>query len=96
LIAAGFYLPFQKLERWYRQQLDGTGIVYGMVLGRPHVPAGDQYPPEHFTEFAARDQQILDSFRVEYERRLQEESAEVSAMVNDQATTVAHVVYATG
>jgi hypothetical protein len=96
LIAAGFYIPFQKSERWYRQQLESTGIVYGMVLGRPHIPAWGQYPPEHFTEFAGRDQQILDSFHVEYERRLQDETAEVNAIVNDRATIVAHVVYATG
>src|SRR5262249_15290869 len=96
LIAAGFYMPFQKSERWYREQLDGTGIVYGMVLGRPHIPARDQYPPGHFSEFAERDQQILDSLRSEYEKRHQDEEAEVSAIVNNPATIVAHVVYATG
>ena len=46
LIAAGFYIPFHKSERWYRQQLDSTGIVYEMVLGRPHIPNRDQYPGE--------------------------------------------------
>jgi hypothetical protein len=96
LIAAGFYIAFQKSERWYRQQLDSTGIVYEMVLGRPHIPAGDQYPPKHFNKFAKRDQQILDSFRVEYERRCQGEAAEVNAIVNNPATIVGHVVYATG
>jgi len=96
LIAAGFYIPFQKSERWYRQELDSTGIVYGMVLGRPHIPARDQYSPEHFSELAKRDQQILDSFRVEYETRRQDEATEVHAIVNDPATIVAHVVYATG
>ncbi|HLC42547.1 MAG TPA: class I SAM-dependent methyltransferase [Methylomirabilota bacterium] len=96
LIAAGFYIPFHKSERWYRQQLDSTGIVYRMVLGRPHIPIQDQYPPEHFSELAKRDQQILDSFQVEYERRCQDEAAEVDASVNNPATIVAHVVYATG
>ena len=65
LLATGFYIPFQKSERWYRQQLDATGIVYGMVLGRPRIPAHNQYPPGRFSEFAERDQMILDSFRVE-------------------------------
>jgi 2-polyprenyl-3-methyl-5-hydroxy-6-metoxy-1,4-benzoquinol methylase len=96
LIAGGFYLPFQKSGRWYRQQLDSTGIVYWMVLGRPHIPNADQYPPQHFSELATRDQQILDSFQAEYERRCEDESAEVNAMVDNPATIVAHVVYATG
>ena len=96
LIAAGFYIPFQKSERWYRRQLDSTGIVYGMVLERPHIPARGQYPQERFAELAKRDQQILDSFRGEYERRLENEAAEVNAIVIVPATIVAHVVYATG
>lgn len=96
LMAAGFYMPFQKSERWYREQLDATGIVYGMVLGRPHIPGRNQYPPERFREFAERDQKILDSFRVEYERRHQDEAVEVTARTQDPVTTCAHVVYATG
>jgi 2-polyprenyl-3-methyl-5-hydroxy-6-metoxy-1,4-benzoquinol methylase len=96
LITAGFYIPFQKSERWYRQQLDSTGIVYGMVLGRSHIPASDQYPPEHFSEFAKRDQQILDSLTGEYERRHRDEADEVNAIVNNPKTVVAHIVYATG
>ena len=96
LIGAGFYIPFQKSERWYRRQLNSTGIVYGMVLERPRIPAGDQYAREQFAEFAKRDQQILDSFRGEYESRLKDEAAEVNAIVNDPATIVARVVYATG
>ena len=96
LIAAGFYIPFQKSERWYRQQLDNTGVVYGMVLGRPRIPAKHQYPREQFAKLAERDQQFLDSFRLEYERRRDEESTEVNAIVNDPASVVAHVVYTTG
>ncbi len=96
LIAAGFYIPFQKSQRWYRQQLHSTGILYDMVLGRLYIPCLHQYPPEHFSEFAERDQQILDSFRVEYERRCQAEADEVNAIVNNPKTVVAHVVYATG
>jgi hypothetical protein len=96
LMAAGFYIPYQESERWYRRQLDSTGIVYGMVLGRPRIPMRDQYPREQFAELAKPDQQILDSFRGEYERRLEDESAEVNAILNDPATIVAHVVYATG
>jgi SAM-dependent methyltransferase len=96
LMAAGFYIPFHESERWYREQLDASGIVYSMVLGCPRIPARDQYPPEHFSEFRARDQKILDSFRVEYERRRQEEAVHVNATINDPTAIVAHVVYATG
>jgi hypothetical protein len=55
LIAAGFYIPFQRSERWYRSQLDSTGIVYEMVLGRPLIPNRNQYPQNRFSKMAARD-----------------------------------------
>ena len=96
LIEARFYLPYQKSERWYRQQLDSTGIVYGMVMGRPRIPGRGQYPRERFREMAERDQKTLDSFRDEYERRCKDEAAEVKSVVNDPAVKVANVVYATG
>src|SRR5215510_2092679 len=93
LLAAGFYIPFEKSGRWYREQLNATGITYWMVLGRPHVPRLNQYPPERFSECAERDQKILDSFHAEYERRCQDEAADVNAKTNDPATVAAHVVY---
>ena len=96
LIAGGFYVPFQRSERWYREQLDATGIVYEIVLDRPLIPRRGQYPAEQFREFAKRDQEILDSLRVEYERRQQEEADEVNATTKDSTTIVAHVVYSTG
>ena len=96
LMAAGFYIPYQKSERWYRQQLDSTGIVYAMILERPRIPYAKQYPEAQFAQFAERDQKILDSFHGEYERRLEEEAPEVKATLDDPATIVAHVVYATG
>jgi hypothetical protein len=45
VLEAGFYLPFSATERWYRDQLESTGIVYGMVLGRPHIPAKGRTRP---------------------------------------------------
>ena len=96
LIEAGFYIPFQKADRWHRQQLDGSGIVYAMVLGRPRIPAHGQYPPERFRELAERDQRILDSFEAQYERMRQDEADEVKAIVDNPKTVVALVVYATG
>ena len=96
LIAAGFFIPFQKAERWYREQLNATGIQYVMVLDHPRIPIGGQYPSNRFNEFAERDQKILDGLRAEYESRYKDEAAEVKERTEDPMTMVAHVVYATG
>ena len=96
LVFAGFYLPFLESQRRFQAQLDSTGIIYEMVLGRPLIPARDQYPPERFEQFRERDQEILDSLQDEFERECQEEADKVKDVVNDPATIVAHVVYATG
>jgi len=50
-----------------------------MIMEQPRIPRLNQYPAKHFEEFAKRDQQILDSFRSEYERRLEDEAAEVQS-----------------
>ena len=42
-----------------------------------------------------RIEQAFNSFRAEYERRRNEEAAEVEATVTGPATKVAHIVYAT-
>jgi hypothetical protein len=96
LIGAGFYVPWVKTNRWYREKLDSTGIVYGMLMGRPRIPNHDLYPREHFREYAERDQKILDSFRDEYESRLKDEEAETNATYNSPTARVAIVEYGTG
>lgn len=96
LAAAGFYIPFQLSERWYRERLESTGFLYGMVLERPHILNANQYPSSEFHKCAKRDQQILDSFFDEYARRRQDEATQVEAIIDNPATVVAHVVYATG
>ena len=96
LIDAGFFLPFSASERWYRAQLESTGIIYGMVLGRPQIPNRWQYPAKHFDEYAQRDRKILESFRTEYEARLAAEAPSVRAVLDSREAIVAHVVYATG
>jgi hypothetical protein len=93
---AGFYLPFSASERWYRDQLESTGIVYGMVLGRPQIPSHGQHPAPRFEEHAERDRGILASFRTEYEARRAAEEASVKAALERPETIAAHVVYATG
>jgi SAM-dependent methyltransferase len=93
LEAEGFYLPFGKSERWYREQLDATGVPYLMILGRPHVRPG-RTPAERLAE--TRGHQVLASLRGEYERRRALEEGEVEVMLARKDTLVAHVVYATG
>lgn len=96
LIAAGFYLPYHATERWYRDQLENTGIQYGMVLGRPHVLGRAEYPPGKEEEYRARDREILNSFTAEYEARQAAEEESVKAITSNPETIVAHVIYPTG
>ena len=96
LIDAGFFLPFRASDRWYRAQLQDTGIIYGMVLGRPLIPNRGQYPADQFDECAQRDRKILESFRAEYEARLAAEEPSVKAVLDSPEAIVARVVYATG
>jgi hypothetical protein len=96
LTDAGFFLPFSGTERWYRDQIESTGIVYAMVLGHPAIPDQGQYPAGRFEEDATRDRAILASLRGEYEARLAAEKPSVKAVLDKPETIVAHVVYATG
>lgn len=96
LLSAGFFLPFHLSERWYRSQLENTGIIYEMVLGRPLVPYRGQYPTERFEKYKARDQKTLSSFHTEYEARLTAEKPSVEKALNRPETIVAYVVYPTG
>ncbi|MCK4303107.1 MAG: hypothetical protein KAY24_02590 [Candidatus Eisenbacteria sp.] len=63
---------------------------------RPHIPACGQYSDRKWEEYASRDQNILDSFRSEYEARLVAEEPSVEAALDDPEEKVAHVVYNTG
>jgi hypothetical protein len=96
LIDAGFFIPFSASERWYRAQLERTGIIYEMVLGHPLIPYCEQCPAKHFHKDADRDRNILESFRAEYEARLAAEEPSVRVVLDSPETIVAHVVYATG
>lgn len=96
LLEAGFYIPFWKSERWYRDHLENTGIIYAMILGRPIVPYWEQYPADRFEEFRARDMAILESFRAEYEERCEAEAGETRTRMEDPTVVAAHVIYSTG
>jgi hypothetical protein len=93
LEAAGFFIPFRKAERWYRERLDGTGLPYTMLLGRPRVDRHGRFARE---ARAAHAEETLGSFTAEYERRAESEQVEVAARAHDGRTKIAVVVYNTG
>jgi 2-polyprenyl-3-methyl-5-hydroxy-6-metoxy-1,4-benzoquinol methylase len=96
LASAGFFIAFSASERWYRDQLEATGIVHLMILGYPDIPNWRQYPEDRFEEYETRDRAILESFRAEYERRREEEASLVEATMKNEQTVEAIVVYSTG
>ena len=83
LVDCGFFLPFRASERWYREQLENTGIIYEMVLGRPLIPNRGQYRTESFEEHAERDRKILESSRAEYEARRSAEEPSVREVLDN-------------
>jgi SAM-dependent methyltransferase len=83
---AGFYLPYQGAERWYRRVLAATGIPFLMIPGRPsYAPGQDE-----------EGQQPLDSYRREYEERRRAEAPELARRLSDGESKIAFVVYSTG
>ncbi len=93
---AGFYIPFSMTERCYREQLDGTGISYGMVLGRPRVQFNRNNSVRGSMAQWERDQNVLDSFMEEYKARQAEEAPLVQEICAKPETIVAHVIYPMG
>jgi hypothetical protein len=96
LAEAGFYVPFSDVERWYRQQLDGTGISYGMVMGRPRVSFNRNNSIKNSMAQWERDQSILDSFAEDYKARQNEAAPLVKEVCGRAETVVAYVIYPTG
>jgi hypothetical protein len=96
LLSIGFYIPFHKAERWYREKLAASGIVHVMALGIPRIPYWNQYDEKDFERRREEDQKTLDSFRDEYEARQKAEAPESQAILKDGVTRVAHVVVNTG
>lgn len=96
IVDAGYYIPGNKTERWYRKVLDATGITYAMVLGRPIVPQWGQYDGKGGEEQYQKDKEILLSFDEEYKQRKEAEQSEIEEKLNDGITKIAHFVYNTG
>src|SRR4051812_3275665 len=53
LVTAGFYIPYQKSDRWYRQQMESLRV--------------DRRPPESDEDGTQRDQPALDWVRADLE-----------------------------
>jgi hypothetical protein len=96
LLAAGFFIPLNESERWFRGELAKTGIVYAMILGRPIIPQWDQYPPGEAEALRKRDKEILDGIAAAYRERQKAEVPRAEERLKDPATRVAHLVYSTG
>jgi len=96
LLAAGFFVPHHTSKRWYREQLEATGIGYGMVLGHPHVLAHNKYPRWRYTKFAERDQKILNGLHAQYLLRCQDEADKVQERMKDPTTIVARIIGSSG
>jgi hypothetical protein len=88
--------PFNDTERWYREQLENTGIPYAMIMDRPRVQFNRHDPSRRSMAQWERDQQTLDSFTPEYEARRAEEQPIVNEICGWPETITAIVVYPTG
>ncbi len=93
LLAAGFFLPGYEAERWYRSALAATGIRFNFILGRPMCPFAQG---EEEKAARDRDQEVLESFRLEYEQRGERERTVTESVRSDPATRTATIIYNTG
>lgn len=85
LLSAGFSLPLQEANRWYRAALAATGIKFVIILGRALVPG--QNP-------SRRDQARLDTLTAEFAERAKREAEQTADATPDDR--IAHVIYSTG
>jgi hypothetical protein len=91
LIRAGFHIPGNGAERWYRKVLAETGIEHVFVLGRPMVPMRGISSTER-----QERQELLWAFTPEYRERCRAEQEELDARLQRGPVTVARVIYNTG
>jgi hypothetical protein len=89
----GFVVPWIALDRWYRQELEATGIPHTFILGQPMIPFDGEYSCN--SPKRERDTAILREITAEYERRGEaEKEAEEKRQSPD--AKVAQVIYSTG
>jgi len=72
LLKVGFFIPEINATQWYRSKLESTGIQYIMILGTPVLANRAAYENNGGAEKAQADEEILRSFRPEYNERVKE------------------------
>jgi hypothetical protein len=97
LIEAGFHIPLNRTERWFRATLAASGIPYMMILGRPMPLRGEErYNNESGQQLWEQDRDRILGYLEEYRTRREEEAKETASVFNDGVTRVAQIVYNTG
>jgi 2-polyprenyl-3-methyl-5-hydroxy-6-metoxy-1,4-benzoquinol methylase len=89
----GFIVPLTKLNRWYREELQRTGIPYAFLLGQPMIPRTGEYAnggPKWDQDMAR-----LREISADYRARLETEQESERLRIGSDAK-VAHVIYSTG
>jgi hypothetical protein len=87
LITAGFALPGNESNRWYRAALAETGIPFVIILGRALVPGPNR---------SEKSQAQLDALTKEFAERAQRESDRDAERLKAPEIRIAHVIYNTG
>lgn len=94
LVDAGFVVPFFELNRWYRSELDKTGLPYVFVLGNPIIPWHGDYAENESKRDA--DMEILRSITTKFYERQQADLEAENEKLRDPAAKIATVIYSTG
>lgn len=94
IVDAGFFLPYYKLNVWYRAKLNDTGIPHSFILGQPFPRRGDDADAE--TKWQ-NDKQILQAITAEFRGKQQAEAETVKKhFAEHPETRTANVIYSTG
>jgi SAM-dependent methyltransferase len=97
LIEAGFHIPLNRTERWFRATLAATGIPYVMILGRPMPFRGDaRYASESGQQIWEEDRERILRCLEEYQSRRELEAEETANVFTDGTMRIAQMVYNTG
>ncbi len=95
IVDAGFFLPYYKLNVWYRAKLNDTGIPHVFVLGQPTIPRFGEYADDE-TKWE-NDIQILRAIAAEFHQKQQAEAETVKKhFAENPETRTANIIYSTG
>ncbi len=94
LVDAGYVVPFYELNRWYRTELDKTGLPYLFVLGNPIIPWHGDYADNEKKRDA--DMEVLRTITRKFHDLQQEQSDAENQKLRDPKARIATVIYSTG